>query len=773
MTEKSISKRLEISGVVQGVGFRPFVFVLAREHGLCGEVSNTAGGVLIHVEGPARQIKAFCRDIRAKKPLLASVTGITASDAPFRGIPSFNIVKSGSSDSRTTLISPDVTVCGDCLKEMKDPLDRRYNYPFINCTNCGPRYTIIEDIPYDRPRTSMKEFRMCAACRAEYENPLDRRFHAQPNACPDCGPHVFLTDHQGVVCESASEPAIERAAQLLKQGKIIAVKGLGGFHLACDAANETAVQRLRQKKNRPHKPFALMAAATSALSDHVHIEDLERELMASYHRPIVLLRKKASGPTRNPVATQVAPLNNFLGAMLPYTPLHELLLEKGPEILVMTSGNRSGEPLSIDNQDALSAFSHIADFFLLHNRDIYFRADDSIARIQRSRPRFIRRSRGYAPQPVFYDKKLLPVLAVGAGLKNTVCLTRDNYLFLSQHIGDLANVKIHEFFTQSITHLKRILDIDPVLVAHDLHPGLMSTQYALESTDIRGIETIGIQHHHAHAVACMAENGLDREAIAITLDGTGLGTDGTIWGGEILISTLSSFTRAAHLSPIGMPGGDAAVREPWRMTAALLYKTFGPGMRDLEIPYIRRTDSQKLDFILRMMEKGVNTPLTSSCGRVFDAVSSLLGVRDKISHEGQAAMELEAVADQDKAWKGYAFDLIPGAEPDCFEISLIPCIRQIVSDTAAGEPVSVISARFHQTLADAFVSAASRVSRTTGIRDVVLSGGVFNNDILFQNITAGLEQNSLTVYTHSKVPCGDGGISFGQAIAAAAAKGKI
>lgn len=772
MEKKPIAKRLEISGIVQGVGFRPFVFVLAEKYGLNGEVSNTSAGVNAVVEGQEKDIDAFCRAVKTRSPLLASVTKIKRSDIPFTGYPSFSIVKSKPSKIRTTLISPDVTVCGDCLKEMKNPSDRRYRYPFINCTNCGPRYTIIENIPYDRPRTSMKHFKMCPACQDEYDDPLNRRFHAQPNACPDCGPHVFLTDRAAQICEPDSGQAIHRAADLLKQGKIIAVKGLGGFHLACDAANADAVRRLREKKNRPHKPFALMAASSSVLFDHVHVDPAERDLLASFHRPIVLLKKKKANSRETPIAEQVAPLNDFLGIMLPYTPLHELLLEKGPDILVMTSGNRSGEPLSIDNEDALSAFSHIADYFLLHNRDIYFRADDSIARIQKGVPRFIRRSRGYAPLPVHYDKKLPRVLAVGAGLKNTVCLTRDNYLFLSQHIGELSNVKTQTFFSNSIDHLKRILDIEPRAVVHDLHPGLMSTRYALEANETDGIETIGVQHHHAHAVACMAENHLDGEVIAITLDGTGVGTDGHIWGGEILVSTLSSFKRAAHLSNIGMPGGDAAVLEPWRMAASLLYHTFGRGMLNLDIPYIRRTDTQKLDVIIQMLEKKLNTPQTSSCGRVFDAISSLLGIRHHISHESQAAMELEAVAESGKS-PGYEVDLVDMPGSDMLEISLAPCVRQIVAELQSGVQAPEISARFHQTLADAFVRAAVRVCNATGIRDTVLSGGVFNNDILFNAMTAGLEQNGLTVYTHSKVPCGDGGISFGQAVAAAAIKGKI
>ncbi len=773
MKKNPIAKRLEISGVVQGVGFRPFVFVLAQKLGLKGEVSNTAQGVTVKVEGSFEKIEEFSRRIKTECPILASVTHIKSTDVGWAGYNRFEIVKSRASTSRTTLISPDVTVCSDCLSEMQDTGDRRYQYPFINCTNCGPRYTIIQDIPYDRPKTSMKSFIMCSACQNEYDDPGNRRFHAQPNACPDCGPHVFLTDNQGNTCESDSHGAITRAAALLKQGEIIAVKGLGGFHLACDAANADAVQRLRQKKRRPHKPFALMASSSSALFDHVFLDPDETALINSYHRPIVLLKRKRLAENKNQIAHQVAPLNNFLGIMLPYTPLHELLLEQGPGILVMTSGNRSGEPLSIDNDDALSAFSHIAEFFLLHNRDICFRADDSIARIQKGRSRFIRRSRGYAPLPVFYDKTLPPILACGAGLKNTICLTRGNTLFLSQHIGDLSNVKINDFFSDSIDHLKRILDIEPQMIAHDLHPGMASTQYAENQAAKNSIETIGVQHHHAHAVACMAENHLQDEVIAITLDGTGLGSDGHIWGGEILVSSLSSFERAAHLSYVEMPGGDAAVLEPWRMAASLLFAAFGEKIWDLDIPYMSQIDTAKLSFITQMIEKKLNTPMTSSCGRMFDAVSSLLGVRHEISHEGQAAMELEAMAESNETIKGYGYDLVDNPDSPMFEIRLLPCIRQIVQDLGAGINVAVISMKFHQTLVDAFSKSVEKVSKRTGIHKVVLSGGVFNNDILFTRMIEALEQNGLTVYTHSKVPTGDGGISFGQAIAAAAIKGKL
>jgi len=764
MNGSLVAKRLEISGMVQGVGFRPFLFVLAEKYLLKGEVSNTSSGVCALVEGSNENIEKFTHDIRHKNPLLASVTAIEIFDSVVHDFKSFQIVKSMASASRATLISPDVTVCKDCLAEMRDPQNRRYGYPFINCTNCGPRYTIIEDIPYDRPKTSMKQFKMCTQCQQEYDNPLNRRFHAQPNACPECGPAVFLTDNKGNWVTQDSQETIALAGQYLSQGKIVAVKGLGGFHIACDAANPVAVKTLRTRKNRPHKPFALMAKSVSALLDHLHVGEQEKNLIESFHRPIVLLKKKETQTHgMDKIAQNVAPCNKSLGVMLPYTPLHYLLLEKGPQILVMTSGNRSGEPLSIENEDAIDAFSHIADYFLLHNRDIYFRADDSIARVQAGRPRFIRRSRGYAPLPVQLNHTLPKILGCGAGLKNTVCLTRENQVFLSQHIGDMDNVKGYEFFQTSIDHLKQIFDVQPDIIAHDMHPGYMSTDYAQSLTHVK---KVAIQHHHAHAAACMAENNLDEPVIAITLDGTGYGPDNTIWGGEILLATKIKFKRKAHLSHLAMPGGDKAVLEPWRMAASALYRTFGMDFLNLEIPYIRQMDKEKLRFVCRMMQKNLNSPLTSSAGRWFDAVSSL---RHKITHESQAAMELEAVADEGPARGIYRFDLIQPQRTDApLEISLLPCINQIIEALKQDLRVGTISLKFHHTLVQAFSAAAVRISKKTGIQKAVLSGGVFNNDIILNAMIHCLEENNLKVYTHTQVPTGDGGICLGQAVVAAA-----
>jgi len=760
-----IASRLDISGVVQGVGFRPFLFALAQKHGINGEVSNTAGGVLARVEGTSASLDEFVHGITASPPVLARVDEIRATPVPVTGFTDFHILPSRASESRATLISPDVCVCADCLKEMRDPSDRRFGYPFINCTNCGPRFTIINDIPYDRPNTSMKDFVMCPDCRAEYENPADRRFHAQPNACPVCGPHVVLTDNQG---RQAAGPdnAPAMAADLLKKGHILAVL-------------------LRQRKHRPHKPFALMAGSADLLGDHVQMSEVEKNLLQSYHRPILLADKHLQQSCAA-LSPALAPNNPCLGIMLPYTPLHYLIFDNGPDILVMTSGNRSGEPLSVDNQDALEAFSHIADYFLLHNRDIYFRADDSIVRFQAQKTRFIRRSRGYAPLPVQLHSSLPSVLGCGAGLKNTICLTRGNQAFLSQHIGDMENLKTSEFYARTIAHFTKILDITPLAVAHDLHPGYMSTvfaeQYAAENTleTAFGVGTgnriplVGVQHHHAHAVSCMAENHLDEPVIAITLDGTGYGTDGRIWGGEILAATCEAFQRKAHLGYVPMPGGDAAVLEPWRMAAAVLYTAMGKTFLDLDIPYIRQMDSEKLGFVCQMMEKQINCPKTSSCGRLFDAAASLLCIRHTISHESQAAMELEAKALENTGGKSadpYAFRLdrtMPGTDGPAYIIDMMPCVRDMVADITEQVPAPVISRRFHQTIVAAFAEAAQKTACAEGLDKVVLSGGVFHNDIILTKMIQALEEKGLAVFTHSLVPTGDGGISLGQVVVAGA-----
>ncbi|MFO7752205.1 MAG: carbamoyltransferase HypF [Desulfobacteraceae bacterium] len=767
MEEPVTARQVEISGIVQGVGFRPFLFQLAHRHSIAGEVSNTPSGVMVFIEGDAAQVEAFVRDIPERAPKLASITDISVRNTEPEGFKSFKIAGSRQGASKSTLISPDVSVCAECLEEMNDPGNRRYQYPFINCTNCGPRFTIIEDIPYDRPKTSMKHFPMCGQCRKEYEDPLDRRFHAQPNACHVCGPQAFLLDPEGTdTCRDGENP-LDRAAELLTEGYILAVKGLGGFHLAVDASDERAVQKLRQLKQRPHKPLAVMAGSVDRILPYVHVDEEESRILESFHRPIVLLDKRKN-PGESPApAPSVAPDNPCLGVMLPYTPLHFLLLEKGPPVLVMTSGNRTGEPLSIDNEDALDAFGDLADYFLVHNRDICFRADDSIVRVMAGEKRFLRRSRGYTPLPVFLKNPMPRVLACGGGLKSTVCITRENQAVLSQHIGDLDNEKVYDFYNKSVDHLKTIFDTEPEIIAHDMHPGYMSTDYAV---NCEGLEKAAVQHHHAHAVSCMAEHGLESGVVAVTLDGTGYGTDGRIWGGEILVCSTAGFERKAHLEYIPMPGGDAAVKEPWRMAAAWLARVFGTGFCDLDIPVVSGIEREKLLFVKQMVDKGLNSPLTSSTGRLFDAVSSMLGIRHTVTFESQAAMELENAANGISCETVYPYEIDDGLSDGPLIIRAAPMIKAVVKDLLETRDTGRISADFHATVVEMFVTAAVRVCTETGINNVVLSGGVFCNALVFERMISRLENHGLNVYTHTKVPCGDGGISLGQAVVAGTMK---
>ena len=776
------ARHIDITGVVQGVGFRPFLYQLARHYGLNGQVSNTGQGVSLLVEGSEEKITAFTRDISEKSPPLSSITAVRSRPTPVKGFDDFSICTSRGAGQRRALISADVCVCTHCLREMRDPANRRFSYPFINCTHCGPRYTIIKDIPYDRAKTAMAGFPLCQACQKEYDDPMDRRFHAQPNACPVCGPRVSLVDARGNCVDNGPGDALEKAAVMLKKGHIVAVKGLGGFHLAVDACCHDAVTRLRRAKKRPDKPFALMVRTALHAARHVHISPGEETLLNSRHRPIVLLKKRSFSRKKDTdalprvqalqnledqpfLSDAIAPGNPLLGIMLPYTPLHYLLLEQGPAVLVMTSGNPSGEPLSIDNDKAFAAFSHMADYFLFHNRDIYFRADDSILQVQENIPRFFRRSRGYAPLPVFLKNPLPQVLACGGGLKSTVCLTRENKAFLSQHIGDLDNEKVFDFYRSTVDHLQRILDIRPGIIAHDLHPGYLSTTWALAQKDVT---TVAVQHHHAHAVSCMAENHVADPVIAITLDGTGLGTDGAIWGGEVLSCTLTDFKRYAHLKYTPMPGGDAAVREPWRMAAAHLWQVWGDDFVNLDLPLIHRVGQDRLRFVATMMKRGVNAPLTSSCGRLFDAVASLCGIRDTMTFEGQAAMDLQAVS-KGNAKRAYAMDFqkIHDVEGNpLMEMDTRPAMMEMVEDVQRGISPGEIGTRFHETIVQGFARAALGVRDETGIDQVVLSGGVFNNSIILSGILKRLEYHGLRVYTHAKVPAGDGGISLGQAVVA-------
>jgi hydrogenase maturation protein HypF len=755
MTVDYTAKKLEVNGIVQGVGFRPFVYTLANQHGLKGEVANTSSGVSIHIEGPPERIRAFETDLAAKCPPLAHVVKISGQSSPVKPCADFRIVKSKGHAHMSTLISPDVSVCDDCLRELFDPDDRRYLYPFINCTNCGPRYTIIDDIPYDRPKTSMRHFKMCAACQAEYDDPRNRRFHAQPNACARCGPQVSLYDNRRESVD-AVDP-IKMSADLIRQGKIVAVKGLGGFHLAADATCSDAVRRLRRRKLREEKPFAIMSADLAGIRQYAVVRPHDEKLLTSIQRPIALLQKKTPGR----ISEAVAPGNKYWGVMLPYTPLHYLLLKHGFTALVMTSGNLSEEPIAIDNGDAFERLTDIADYFLIHNRDIYLRSDDSIVRHTAGETRYIRRSRGFVPIPLFLNRAVPPILACGAELKNTVCLTKDDKAFLSQHIGDLENLSTLDFFKLTVNHLQRILEIHPEIIACDMHPDYLSSRYAAEQQGIRKVE---VQHHHAHIVSCMAEHRLDDAVIGLSFDGTGYGSDGAIWGGEVLIAGAGRFERAAHLAYVSMPGGDAAIKEPWRMAIGYLHDAFGDSLRDLELPMLRQIESVKLKIIVEMIQKRVNCPQTSSLGRLFDGVAAIVGIRSRVNFEGQAAMELEMLASDDAA-SIYDFEWRSG---DCIQILPAPIIRGVVEDVQNGLSTAQISSKFHKTLIALFAEICADVRRQRDLNRVVLSGGCFQNCILLNGMIHELACRDFTVYAHQRVPTNDGGIALGQAIVAAA-----
>jgi hydrogenase maturation protein HypF len=810
-------KAIEITGIVQGVGFRPFIYRLARENHLTGFITNTEAGVSIEVEGNVEAVEAFLSRLPKEVPPLARITGFTVTDRPSNRDVDFRILPSHAGQERRVLISPDAAICDDCLAESLNPADRRFHYPFINCTNCGPRYTIVRDIPYDRAKTSMAVFPMCPDCQREYDDPRDRRFHAQPNACWICGPHVELWDRTGRRIEVADP--VQRVAELLAAGKIVAVKGLGGFHLAVDAMNESAVARLRERKRRVEKPFAVMAPILASLAELCELDEVSRNLLQSPAHPIVLLKKKQ--PER--LAPSVAPFNRDLGVFLPYTPLHHLLFagkcitasqplskqlspcpprhlklhtehtealsdlcakslsgtedterlgnpfaasQKGDgstlAALVMTSGNISEEPIAIDNAEAVERLRGLADYFLVHNREILLRADDSVVRVAGGRGRQVRRSRGYVPVPIFLKDELPPVLAVGGELKNTICLTRGREAFLSQHIGDLENLESYKFFESTIAGLKRILEIEPQTLAYDLHPDYFSTRWVLAQ---EGIERVGVQHHHAHIASCMAENRLDGKVIGFALDGTGYGTDGNVWGGEVLVSDYRGFERVAHLDYGPMPGGSAAILEPRRMAISYLFRHFGRDFWDLDIPFVRALDRRRTENLLKLIEHGINSPLTSSTGRLFDAVAALAGVRERVNYEAQAAIELEAVIDE--AGEGSGYPLAIREEGGAWIIDTRPLVVALVEDLREGVAPGVVSRRFHLGFVDVLARTAELVRGRTGLERICLSGGSFQNCFLSQHLLERLEHRGFQVFAHADVPCGDGGISLGQAMIAA------
>lgn len=757
-----------VRGIVQGVGFRPFVYTEACRLDLRGRVRNNTTGVLIEVEGNHGDIEQFVTDLRANAPPLSAIESVECNHylAP-ADYSDFVILESAGAgeangDEEFVPISADVATCADCLRELFDPEDRRYLYPFINCTNCGPRFTIVEDIPYDRARTTMREFEMCAQCWSEYKDPLNRRFHAEPTGCPACGPRLCLVSAdpgvrrdplsgKGRAPSAAPTGVIGRALNLISTGSILAIKGIGGFHLACDALNPEAVERLRQRKYREDKPFALMAASVAAIREHCEVSRDEEALLLSPRRPIVLLARK-SGST---IPHAVAPGITNLGFMLPYSPLHEMLLRDLDRPLVMTSGNVSDEPICFGDEQAVNRLRRIADYFLLHNRRIHMRTDDSVVRVHDDCEIVLRRSRGYAPEPIKSALKFeTQVLACGAELKNTFCLTRDNYAFMSHHIGDLENLETLRSFTEGIDHFKRLFHLNPEAVAYDLHPEYLSTKYALTLDDVS--TRIPIQHHHAHIASCMADNEIDGEVIGVAMDGLGFGTDGRLWGGEFFVADFVDAERVAHLANVPMPGGTKAIREPWRMAAVYLQQAFGDEFVNLDLPFVK--ELRDWPALRSMIATRTNCPETSSMGRLFDAISSLLGVRSLVNYEGQAAIELEAMADLDCA-QLYEFRICNNGKL----IEAHDVIHAAVSDLIGGTPPAVVSAGFHRGVARLIATIAEQVRDERKLNRVALSGGVFQNRLLLKQTTQLLRTSGFEVFTHARVPTNDGGISLGQA----------
>ncbi|HEY47820.1 MAG: hypothetical protein AMJ88_01675 [Anaerolineae bacterium SM23_ 63] len=749
--------RIHITGIVQGVGFRPFVYSLATRLSITGWVRNTSAGVEIEVDGAPEALDAFVHALREEAPPLARIDEFHVQDRAPNGFSDFQIIHSEAIPDAFQPISPDVSLCNDCLRELLDPGDRRHRYPFINCTNCGPRFTIIKDIPYDRPHTTMAPFEMCPECASEYEDPLDRRFHAQPVACPVCGPHIWLEMNGESVAER--EEALQTARRLLKEGKVLAVKGLGGFHLACDATNPDAVATLRRRKLRVDKPFALMMPDLTTVEAHCTLDEAERELLQSHQRPIVILRRR----TESKVTQEVAPGQDTLGVMLPYTPLHVLLIEPEedfPPALVMTSGNLSEEPIAIENEEARERLDDLADAFLLHDRSIRTRCDDAVVRTFDGAVYPLRRARGYAPFPVLLPWKLPPILAAGSELKNTFCLTRGSYAFLSHHIGDMQNYETLCAFEDGVDHYERLFRVEPEILAYDLHPDYMATRYALIRAEREGLTSVGIQHHHAHIAACMAEHGVPdgKWVIGVSFDGTGYGEDGAIWGGEFLITDYRHFERPYHLTYIPLLGGEAAVRQPWRLALAWLIQADLDWEED--VAPIESVGLEVREMLKRMFEIRINAPLTSSMGRLFDAVSSLANVRQEINYEAQAAIELEALVDPDEEGL-YSFALVDE------NIDPVPVIREIVGDLRAGVSVPTIAARFHNGVSHMVDQVCRAIRDQSDVEEVALSGGVWQNMVLLSRTVRLLRQSGFKIYLHRQVPTNDGGISLGQAVIAA------
>ena len=750
---------IQVRGVVQGVGFRPFVYRIATESNLTGSTGNDTNGVTIEVEGDPAEIDRFVLRLRAEAPPMSRIDQVEIDELSVRGGHGFLITSSHVAGQVSTGIPADGATCEDCLRELLAPTDRRYRYPFINCTNCGPRFTITKSIPYDRPQTSMAVFPMCALCQAEYDDPLDRRFHAQPNACPVCGPRVWLEDAGGNPAKH-SDP-VKRCVELLEEGRIVALKGVGGFHLSVDATNDAAVQEMRRRKHRFGKPLAVMVKDLEAARRLCSLSVEEEQQLTSSARPIVLARSRQG----NGLAPSVAPDIPWLGVFLPYAPLQHLLFADNPaRALVMTSANLSEEPIAIDNAEARSRLGAIADAFLMHDREILQRCDDSVVAVVNEGPQIIRRARGYVPLAIDLPVDAPPLLAVGGHLKNVFALARGRYAYQSQHLGDLENLAGLDFFRESLAHLMHTFEMEPQMVVHDLHPGYLSTSWAKEWADERGIPTIAVQHHHAHVASCMGEHKLDGPVIGLALDGTGYGTDGHIWGGEVLIARLDGFERFAHLKYAPMPGGDAAVKEPWRMALAMLW---GAGFNREEAAELCGASQQESRVLQRMIERGVNAPTTSSLGRLFDAVAAVVLKRRTVDYDAQAAIELEGIATEEMN-RLQRMDYVPELTQEAGGLFLDTANmwRAIVEDLRHGKPG--IALQFHAGIAQGFIAACVNARERTGISTVAMSGGCMHNRLLSKMLRAGLEEHGFLVFENRRVSPGDGGLSYGQAVIASA-----
>ena len=742
------SLMIKITGTVQGVGFRPFIYRMAKELDIKGWVSNTPQGIIIEAESQAENIDIFLERLQSDKPAISNILSLETTPISRKNFDAFLIKPSENSGDKAALMLPDIATCPDCRREIIDPANRRYHYPFTNCTNCGPRYSIIESLPYDRANTTMKFFEMCDKCRAEYEDPVNRRFHAQPNACSDCGPHIELRDNNGQIMASLYE-AIEKAAEMIKAGKILALKGFGGFQLLVDARNIEAVGELRRRKARDEKPFAVMYPSIEEISANCELSDLERKTITSYESPIVIVRKKPSCK----LAENVAPGNPNLGVMIPYTPLHHLLMAELGFPVVATSGNLSDEPICVDNGEALEALRDIADFFLVHDRPIARHVDDSVVRVMAGKVAILRRARGFAPLPIEISKELGPTLAVGGHLKDSVAIVSNNRAFISQHIGDLETAKAYEAFKHTIDSLSGVYEHAPQTVICDKHPDYISSKYA----ETLGCEIIKVQHHLAHVLSCMVENNRQPPVLGVSWDGIGYGDDGTIWGGEFIKVERGSYERVAHLRYFSLPGGDKAVKEPRRAAIGLLYELFGDKLFAMDdVPSLEAFGNDELKIVRQQLRASLNSPRTSSAGRLFDTVASLLGLKQVLNFEGQAAMELEFLAEKDNTTECYKYKILKDNKP--YVIDWAPMIRSILDDIRRGKPSARIARMFHNTLVDMI----TKITDVFGFKQVAMSGGCFQNKYLLEKSIESLNKSGYKPYWQSKVPPNDGGICLGQ-----------